>query len=96
MVKVPIGGPSMIRGAAKNYESTAILTSPEQYEHFIKEAELNNNHISLNTRKELAKLAFCKTAYYDSIIANWFLQKNELLDITNSSIPLKREKFKLS
>ena len=75
---IDIGGPSMIRGAAKNYESTAILTSPEQYEHFIKEAELNNNHISLNTRKELAKLAFCKTAYYDSIIANWFLQKANL------------------
>ena len=90
---IDIGGPSMIRGAAKNYESTAILTSPEQYEHFIKEAELNNNHISLRTRKELAKLAFCKTAYYDSIIANWFLQKNELLDLTNSSIPLKREKI---
>ncbi len=90
---IDIGGPSMIRGAAKNFQSTAILTSPEQYEDFIKEAELNNNHISLNTRKELAKLAFCKTAYYDSIIANWFLQKNELLDITNSSLPLKREKI---
>ena len=56
------------------------------------EAELNNNHISLNTRKELAKLAFCKTAYYDSLIANWFLQKNELLEIGQSLIlPLKKE-----
>ena len=50
----------MIRGAAKNYKSIAVLTSPEQYENFIREAELNNNHISLNTRKELAKLAFVK------------------------------------
>ncbi len=90
---IDIGGPSIIRGAAKNYESTAVLTSPEQYEQFITEAESNNNQISLNTRKELAKLAFCKTAYYDSLIANWFLQKNELLNITRSSIPLKREKI---
>ena len=90
---IDIGGPSMIRGAAKNFESTAVLTAPEQYEKFIQEAEANNNHISLNTRKELAKLAFCKTAYYDSVIANWFFQKNELLEIAHSSIPLKKEKI---
>ena len=90
---IDIGGPSMIRGAAKNYESTAVLTSPEQYEHFIQEAESNNNHISLNTRKQLAKQAFCKTAYYDSLIANWFLKKDELLNISHSSVPLKREKI---
>ena len=82
----------MIRGAAKNYKSTAILTSPEQYENFIREAELNNNYISLNTRKELAKLAFCKTAYYDSLIANWFLKIDELLEIGQSSVPLKKER----
>ncbi len=90
---IDIGGPSMIRGAAKNYENTAVLTSPEQYEGFIKEVELNNNQVTLNTRKKLAKLAFCKTAYYDSLIANWFLQTDQLFDITHSSIPLKREKI---
>ena len=37
-------------------------------------------------------MAFCKTAYYDSVIANWFFQKNELLEIAHSSIPLKKEK----
>ena len=89
---IDIGGPSMIRGAAKNYKSTAVLTSPDQYENFVREAELNNNNISLNTRKELAKLAFCKTAYYDSLIANWFLKKDELLEIGQSSVPLKKEK----
>ena len=90
---IDIGGPSMIRGAAKNYANTAVLSSPEQYESFIQEAESNNNYISLNTRKKLAKLAFCKTAYYDSLIANWFLKKDELLSITHSSVPLKREKI---
>ena len=90
---IDIGGPSMIRGAAKNYANTAVLSSPEQYENFIQEAESNNNYISLNTRKKLAKLAFCKTAYYDSLIANWFLKKDELLSITHSSVPLKREKI---
>ncbi len=90
---IDIGGPSMIRAAAKNFKSTAILTSPEQYEFFIKEAEKNNNHVSLNTREELAKQAFCKTAYYDSLIANWFLKKNELLNVSHSSFPLKRKKI---
>ena len=85
----------MIRGAAKNYKSTAVLTSPEQYENFIREAELNNNYISLNTRKELAKLAFCKTAYYDSLIANWFLKKNELLGVTNLCSFKKRKITKI-
>ena len=89
---IDIGGPSMIRGAAKNYKSTAVLTSPEQYENFIREAELNNNYISLNTRKELAKLAFCKTADYDGLIANWFLKKNELLGVGQTSVPLKKER----
>ena len=87
---IDIGGPSLIRGAAKNFESCAVLTSTDQYEDFIDEAESNKNLISLKTRKELAKSAFRKTAYYDGLIANWFMQNDELLETTHSSIPLKR------
>ena len=43
----------------------------------------------MKTRKELAKSAFRKTAYYDGLIANWFMQNDELLETTHSSIPLK-------
>ena len=86
---IDIGGPSLIRGAAKNFESCAVLTSTDQYEDFIDEAESNKNLISLKTRKELAKSAFRKTAYYDGLIANWFMQNDELLETTHSSIPLK-------
>ena len=87
---IDIGGPSLIRGAAKNFESCAVLTSTDQYKDFIDEAESNKNLISLKTRKELAKSAFRKTAYYDGLIANWFMQNDELLETTHSSIPLKR------
>ena len=67
-----------------------ILTSPDQYDDFIEEAESNKNHISLITRKELAKSAFRKTAYYDGLIANWFIKNDELLETNHSSLPLKR------
>ena len=87
---IDIGGPSMIRAAAKNFESCVVLTSPDQYDSFIEEAESNKNHISLITRKELAKSAFRKTAYYDGLIANWFMQNDELLETNHSSLPLKR------
>ena len=87
---IDIGGPSMIRAAAKNFESCVVLTSPDQYDGFIEEAESNKNHISLITRKELAKSAFRKTAYYDGLIANWFMQNDELLETNHSSLPLKR------
>ena len=87
---IDIGGPSMIRAAAKNFESCVVLTSPDQYDGFIEEAESNKNHISLKTRKELAKSAFRKTAYYDGLIANWFMQNDELLETNHSSLPLKR------
>ena len=44
---IDIGGPSMIRAAAKNFESCVVITSPDQYDSFIEEAESNKNHISL-------------------------------------------------
>ncbi len=87
---IDIGGPSMIRAAAKNFQSVAVLSSPEQYKNFINEATKNNNKISLKTRKILAKSAFQSTAYYDSIISNWFSKNDELFKSSFSSIPIKK------
>ncbi len=67
---IDIGGPSLIRAAAKNYKYVSVLTAPGQYEEFI--SELNDGEISLSTKEKLASEAFSHTSYYDTIIANFF------------------------
>jgi len=67
---IDIGGPSLIRAAAKNFKDVSILTNPNQYEDFIK--ELNQSNITIETRKKLAAEAFAHTANYDRLIADYF------------------------
>lgn len=66
---IDIGGPSLIRAAAKNNKSVSVLTSPEQYSDFLK--ELNNGEITESTKRKLAVEAYSHTADYDSYIANY-------------------------
>ena len=68
---IDIGGPTMIRAAAKNFAHVAILSSPDQYTIVIKELETQNG-IKFSTRKKLAKEAFAHTADYDTAISNYF------------------------
>ena len=70
---IDIGGPSLIRASAKNFESVSILTNPSQYDSFIE--ELHEGEIKLDTRKKLAVEAFSHTAYYDTYIANYLENK---------------------
>ena len=87
---IDIGGPSLIRGAAKNYKSVVAVTSPNQYDELIAEANKNKNCISSNFSKQLATEAFKHTAYYDTIIANWFDKHNEIYQSNNITIPFKK------
>ncbi|HRI46100.1 MAG TPA: bifunctional phosphoribosylaminoimidazolecarboxamide formyltransferase/IMP cyclohydrolase [Ignavibacteriaceae bacterium] len=73
---IDIGGPSLIRAAAKNHKSVSVLTSPLQYESFI--SELKSNSISLGTRVKLAVEAFSHTAEYDTYIANTLEKRFEI------------------
>ncbi|TVQ02552.1 MAG: bifunctional phosphoribosylaminoimidazolecarboxamide formyltransferase/IMP cyclohydrolase PurH [Balneolaceae bacterium] len=68
---IDIGGPAMVRAAAKNFAHVCILTSPGQYETFISEFEQQQS-ISFKTRRSLARQAFGHTADYDSHIARYF------------------------
>ncbi len=70
---IDIGGPSLIRAAAKNYEHVSVLTNPDQYSSFIE--ELNIGKISSATRLKLAYAAFSYTSFYDTLIANYFEEK---------------------
>ena len=69
---IDIGGPTMVRGAAKNYNDVTVITNPNQYDDLIKELNINKGSTSLNFREKLSEEAFSETAYYDSVIANYF------------------------
>ncbi|MDR9419706.1 bifunctional phosphoribosylaminoimidazolecarboxamide formyltransferase/IMP cyclohydrolase [Gracilimonas sp.] len=89
---IDIGGPTMIRAAAKNFAHVSILSSPSQYPAFIEELE-EDMAISFDTRRNLAKDAFAHTADYDSAIANYFTTLVEEQPATqfNVSLPLSQE-----
>jgi len=73
---IDVGGPSMLRAAAKNYKSVITLSNPNMYEDFIIEYSKNKGDISSNKRKEYAKNVFLETSKYDSIIFNEFSKNN--------------------
>tara|TARA_Y100000590_G_C15702699_1_gene1007400 strand:+ start:247 stop:1824 length:1578 start_codon:yes stop_codon:yes gene_type:complete len=88
---IDIGGPSMIRSAAKNHKFVTVVVDKYDYKTLIKEMEKNNNSTSAEYRKELALKAFKKTAEYDGSIAAW-LQEEKILP-PNLFISAKREKI---
>jgi phosphoribosylaminoimidazolecarboxamide formyltransferase/IMP cyclohydrolase len=67
---IDIGGPSMVRSAAKNFEDVAVVTSIAEYESLIEELHANQGQLGRATRWRLAKQAFALTAKYDMAIAN--------------------------
>jgi len=69
---IDIGGPAMVRSAAKNFSGVAIVTDPADYGPIIEELKANSGELSRETRRRLASKAFHHTAHYDSAIANWF------------------------
>ena len=73
---IDIGGPAMVRSAAKNYKDVVVITNPSQYEEFIKELNIKKGGTSLNFRKKFSAEAFLATTYYDSIITDYFNKLN--------------------
>lgn len=69
---IDIGGPAMIRAAAKNHDWVAVLTDPEDYAAILSEMDTHNGATSLELRRKLAAKAYARTAAYDAAIANWF------------------------
>ncbi len=72
---IDIGGPSMIRSAAKNHASVAVVTSPEQYKPVLEELRENECELSDETRRKLALEAFRATARYDAAISQYLGRK---------------------
>jgi phosphoribosylaminoimidazolecarboxamide formyltransferase/IMP cyclohydrolase len=77
---IDIGGPSMMRSAAKNYHDVAVVTSPEQYAAVLDELRANAGALGLATRWRLAGAAFARTAAYDRAISAYFAKEAETDD----------------
>src|ERR1700685_730567 len=87
---IDIGGPSMIRSAAKNFHDVAVVTSPADYPAIAEELARSGGSISLETKWRLAQRAFATTAAYDSAIASTL---ERISDINNVQLPLADETF---
>jgi phosphoribosylaminoimidazolecarboxamide formyltransferase/IMP cyclohydrolase len=71
---IDIGGPTMVRAAAKNHKDVTIIVNASDYDRVIAEMDANNNSLTYNTRFDLAIAAYEHTASYDGMIANYFGQ----------------------
>jgi phosphoribosylaminoimidazolecarboxamide formyltransferase/IMP cyclohydrolase len=68
--QIDIGGPAMVRAAAKNHASVAVITSPAQYDDL--RAAVGQGGFTLGQRRRLAAAAYARTAAYDAAVASWF------------------------
>ena len=74
---IDIGGPTLIRAAAKNHAFSAVVVSPESYDAVLEELRSSDGKLSTRTRETLALEAFSLTARYDAAISRWFAEREE-------------------
>jgi phosphoribosylaminoimidazolecarboxamide formyltransferase / IMP cyclohydrolase len=74
---IDVGGPAMIRGAAKNHDSVTVVVEPVDYARVLTEMSANGGATTLSLRRELAAKAYARTAAYDAAISNWFTGQNK-------------------
>ncbi len=74
---IDIGGPSMIRSAAKNFSHVCVVTSPDQYDRICGELRQHHGSTTGRLRRDFAAAAFTRTAAYDSAISTWFDSSHE-------------------
>ena len=73
---IDIGGPTLLRAAAKNFNDVTVISNISDYSKLVNELKINKGKTSINFRKMMSAKAFNLTAYYDSVISNWL--NNEL------------------
>ncbi|MBN2182172.1 MAG: bifunctional phosphoribosylaminoimidazolecarboxamide formyltransferase/IMP cyclohydrolase [Sedimentisphaerales bacterium] len=88
---IDIGGPSMIRSAAKNHKYVTVVTDPDQYETIIRELEENNGAVTEQTRSDFARIAFSLTASYDAAISKYLNSKAAIEYPERISIAVKKD-----
>ena len=83
---IDIGGPAMLRSAAKNHQFVTVVSDNNDYQDIISELDKNDGSTTLEFRKKLAAKTYATTAQYDTLISNWFLKDDNELK-TNFSSP---------
>jgi phosphoribosylaminoimidazolecarboxamide formyltransferase/IMP cyclohydrolase len=86
---IDIGGPSMLRSAAKNYHSVTVVTDPTDYEEVIQTMKENEGETTLKLRERLAIRVFFSTSRYDQAIANYLNREQETACSFSTSLPLE-------
>jgi len=81
---IDVGGPTMVRAAAKNYNDVTVITCSEQYSELINEIEKNKGSTTMEFREKMSLEAFSETAYYDAVISNY------LNKIKSNNFPKKK------
>ena len=86
--KIDVGGPAMVRGASKNYQSVTVVTDPDDYAVILEEMEEEEGETSLKTRERLAIKAFFRTAEYDKAIASFLNNEQQTEASFTLGLPL--------
>jgi phosphoribosylaminoimidazolecarboxamide formyltransferase/IMP cyclohydrolase len=89
---IDIGGPSMLRSAAKNHKYVTVVTSPEQYDRVIKEMEQKDGAVSEELRSDFARAAFSLTASYDAAISKYLNKRAGVAYPQRVSIALMKDR----
>ena len=76
---IDIGGPSLVRSAAKNYKDVTVITSTNYYSELINELKTNKGNTSLKFREKMSRIAFSETSYYDSVISDYLNNKSKII-----------------
>ncbi len=84
---IDIGGPAMIRGAAKNHASVTVVVEPGDYARVLEEMRARGGATTLALRRELAQKAYARTAAYDGAISNWLGAAIETADLKAAGFP---------
>jgi phosphoribosylaminoimidazolecarboxamide formyltransferase/IMP cyclohydrolase len=102
---IDIGGPTLIRAAAKNHQFAAVVVTPESYDAVLEELKMTDGRLSEQTREALALDAFSYTARYDAAISRWFAEREDdfpamyprvyekVLDLTYGENPHQRAAY---
>ena len=90
--KIDIGGPAMVRAAAKNFESVGVVVEPTRYDGIVEELR-EHGGLTHATRKALAAAAFAHTAAYDAAVASWFASQTAREDALPSYVGLAYERM---
>ena len=85
---IDIGGPAMTRSAAKNHDWVTVVVDPEDYAAVLAELDVNKGATTLALRRQLAQIAYARTAAYDAAVSNWFA--NQLAKDGDKAPPRRR------